>query len=249
MMRVRFIVTLTSLCAVFLAGAGTAAGQTTSTNADSQHLAITFGWVPQWDSDKFLSTDVLFGSPDHLALKGNEFRIGVGRGKSLGGDWAVSYIHRRVESGSQSIVEEPHSEVIGNQTFIFSETLTVQDVTFDGIVWDKFVPFATIKQRVQIGMSFGVGVAKIKGTVLRRSQGVDFVRVGNSTVTVPIITEETVDANALLVEEIDYLPLGRIEAAAAFIVIPSVKVRVTGGFNLPGVPAMGVQGVYLFGAR
>jgi hypothetical protein len=248
MMRVRFI-TVTSLCAALLVGAGTAAGQTTSTNADSQHLAITFGWVPQWDSDKFLSTDVLFDSPDHLGLKGNEFRIGVGRGKSLGGDWAVSYVHRRVESGTQSIVEEPHTEVIGNQTFTFSETLTAQDVTFDGIVWDKFVPFATIKQRVQIGMSFGVGVAMIRGTVLRRTQNVDFVQVGNNFVTVPVTVEETVDANELLVGEIDFLPLGRIEAAAAFIVIPSVKVRVTGGFNLPGVPAMGVQGVYLFGAR
>ena len=53
----------------------------------------------------------------------------------------------------------------------------------------------------------------------------------------------------MLIGETDYLPLGKIELAVGAIVAPGLKIRVSGGFNMPGVPAIGGTVVYLFGAR
>ena len=64
------------------------------------------------------------------------------------------------------------------------------------------------------------------------------------------VTRESLEpANSLLVGEIDYLPLGKVELAVGVNAAPGLKVRVSGGFNMPGVPALGATVVYLVGAR
>jgi hypothetical protein len=53
----------------------------------------------------------------------------------------------------------------------------------------------------------------------------------------------------LLIGGIGYMPLGRIEVAVGAIIVRGLKVRISGGLNMPGVPAIGGTLVYLFGAH
>ena len=44
-------------------------------------------------------------------------------------------------------------------------------------------------------------------------------------------------------------PLGKVEGQAAFILAPSVKVKVGGGFNMPSAVCFRVGVVFLIGAK
>ncbi len=46
-----------------------------------------------------------------------------------------------------------------------------------------------------------------------------------------------------------YQPLGKVEGQAAFILAPSVKVKVGGGFNMPSAACFRVGVVFLIGAK
>jgi hypothetical protein len=216
-----------------------------SAQSERSYWGVAVGWVPEWESHDVVK--ILFDA-ERLALTGDEFRIGVARGRMNGGDWSLSYIRKRFDAGSRVIANEAEAfEVTPGQFFTFSEELIVQNAKLDGLEFQKFVAFATIKRRVQIGMNFGVGFAKIDGTVLRRSQDIDFLPPAFAPT--PVTRESLEPANSLLVGEIDYLPLGKVELAVGVNAAPGLKVRVSGGFNMPGVPALGATVVYLVGAR
>lgn len=206
---------------------------------------VAFGFVPEWESHDVVK--ILFEDAERLELKGDELRIGVARGRPYGGDWSLSYTRKRIDRGSRVVTQDPVLENFGTgQTFLFAGDFVTEDVQFDGLEFQKFVPFATIKRRAQIGLNWGVGVAKIKGTVIRRDDFADFNQTTFSVFQAHTETQEP--ANALLIAESEWLPLGRLELAVGAIIVPGLKVRVSGGFNMPGVPAIGGSVVYLFGA-
>jgi hypothetical protein len=48
---------------------------------------------------------------------------------------------------------------------------------------------------------------------------------------------------------LEFVPLGRIEIAAAAILTPGLKVRVSGGFSFPATQVFSITVNYLFGSQ
>ena len=180
-------------------------------------------------------------------LSGSEFRIGIVRGKEFGGDWGVSLIQKKFKEGS-TVTRQADYDLDGQGTFPAILGFTTTDTSLRGVELHKYANFATIKDRVQIGMIFGGGIGQLRGTVNRHAEvfvnAGDVGRIENFN--------ESVAATELFAPlgfEIEYVPLFRTELAVSGIVAPGLKVRASGGFNMPGTQVFSVSAVYFFGAR
>ncbi len=177
--------------------------------------------APRWTvSDQFKT---LFDADD-VDITGTEFRIGLGRGRRRGGDWAIVYVRKRVNDDARASTER------------FDRV--AHDITVSGVSIDKFASFGTIKERVQIGMVFGGGVGSAKGRATEQDRA-------NGTVDTMTARQFFSPFGA----ELPVVPLARLELAAAVILAPAAKVRISGGFNYPGVSTATITGVVLFGGR
>ena len=90
---------------------------------------------------------------------------------------------------------------------------------------------------MQIGVNLGGGIAQLRGFVTGIYAG---PTVSNFTLPFP-------EAFAVAGREIDWLPLGRAELAAAVLAGDRLKVRVSGGFNMPGFQVVSFSFSYLLG--
>jgi hypothetical protein len=118
-----------------------------------------------------------------------------------------------------------------------------------GVEVHKFIPFVTIKRRVQVGLNVAGGVSKFEGTVEFHELNPQFSfdpRTNQSTVRV---TEATSSRPMSEIPTFSPFPFGKVEAAVAVILAPGVKVRGSGGFDFPGYTKFSLTGVFLFGAR
>lgn len=163
-------------------------------------------------------------SAESLKVEGRELRVGFVRGRTLGGDWGVSFVQKSLSDGS-----------FADSTDVLRAT---RGVLVRGVAIDKFAAFGTIKERVQVGMILGIGVGTASGVVTERDKitGVD----------------EQLEARHFFSpfeQEIPVVPLARLELAVAAIVAPGLKIRASGGVNYPGVATVTIGGVYLFGER
>jgi hypothetical protein len=160
----------------------------------------------------------------------------------FGGDWGVSLIRKRFRDGSTSLVDLD-SGCAGTPCGTFYTTTS--DTSLLGVEVHRFVSFATIKQRVQIGLNIGGGVGRMRGSIARLTRQ----PVGFSDI---IQSEDTVEASELFQPagtQLKAVPLARLELAVAGIVAPGLKVRVGGGLNLPGYSRVSMDIVYLFGVQ
>lgn len=163
-------------------------------------------------------------SAESMKVEGRELRIGFVRGRTLGGDWGISFVQKSLSDGA------------------FADTgdviRTSERVVVRGAAIDRFVNFGTIKERVQIGMILGIGAGAASGTATERDK-----RTG---------VETQIEAKHFFTpfdQEIPVVPLARLELAIAAIIAPGLKIRASGGLNYPGVAMVTVGGVYLFGER
>lgn len=182
---------------------------------------IQASFVPSWSVPD--AAKPLFDA-DTLTVEGTEIRVGVVRGRTLGGDWGISYVQKWLDDGSFADSSD------------FTRTTT--GVTVRGVAIDKFAPFGTINERVQIGMIFGIGAGQASGLVRQLDKHTGF-------------TEE-IEAKHFfspMGQEIPVVPLARLELAVAAIVMPGLKIRASGGVNYPGVATITLGAVYLFGER
>jgi hypothetical protein len=177
-----------------------------------------------------------------LDVKGSDFRIGVVRGRRLGGEWGVSYIRRSFkEESTQGAVEtscspgsQPNSQICqtyGDQYFYND------NVVLNGIEANRLFVLGTIKKVVQIGIDLGGGIGWMNGTAIRRMTepviGNFTPPPANTTIVFPTnVTETEVPASTLV--GVDPVPIGRAELAVGFILGNNVKVRASGGINVPG---------------
>jgi hypothetical protein len=232
--------------------------------------------VPKWRIPPSLNTlaTVHFSEDDasvgELDLRGNEFRIGVARGRTLAGDWGVSFVRRTFVdaelSASQSAGLRASSDLSGVWTVVADNVradILRRDVELTGIEAHKFVAFATIARRVQIGLNVAGGLGTTKGlvrtdsfrsdTTCRFPAGVTPPLVDNvcgapnatimSRSTVPL--DSSVDDSGRLIRQ-KQLPIGRVELTGAIVLGSQFKVRVGGGLNYPGTNSIAVTGIYLF---
>lgn len=191
---------------------------------DDTSWGITAGVSPQWSVPGTMLASLFDAS--RLDLKGPEFRVGVIRGTTLGGEWGVSLIHKRLSK--ESVIE-----VEGSNAVI---TVVADDAELIGLEAHRFFPFAR-SGSVQFGANVGGGIAQLRGFVTGVYEG------GTSTsFTLPFP-----DAFGVAGRQIDWLPVGRAELAAAALVGERLKVRVSGGFNMPGFQVVSLTFSYLLG--
>jgi hypothetical protein len=212
---------------------------------DSSHWGVAASVTPAWKvSDRF---KMVFDA-DSVDLRSSDVSIGIARGRQRGGDWSVSFVRKNFKDGSSVSDIQTECEGFANGCFLQGESLTTHGVRLNGIEAVKFIPFATIRSRVQVGLALGGGVGTLKGTLDRRAVFADgqFDNQGRQF-GIQRETHETVDAKELFA--LSVVPLGKVEIAGDVIVAPGMKVRAAGGFDFPGSSNFALSVVYLFGAR
>lgn len=179
---------------------------------------VTPKWrVPEWQKIAF--------DADSVDLAGKEFRIGVVRGRALGGDWGISYVHRTLNDSAAAVVQSD------------GDVIATTANSLRGVEIHRYAPFGTIRDRVQIGASFGIGAGWLRGEVLQ-------TRPGSAPQTQP--------AKLLFSPgDVDFpvVPLGRLELAAAAIIGPNLKLKASGGLSFPGQQFVSLSVLYLFAPR
>jgi hypothetical protein len=206
------------------------------------HFGVIVSFSPESKANKQLK--FIHDNPDAIDVKSRDFEIGfIVRGRPLGGDWGVSYVQKKYKEGS---VIDRRSEFCLPECLAFGALDIMQDVQMRGLAIHKFAPFVTIKRRAQIGLGFGGGVAWVKGTAERHEFDSEF-SPPNRFVQTEAVTE--IDAKLLFVEDLDPMPIWKVELAGAVLLAPGLKVRVGGGLNFTNYPAFSISAVYLIGAK
>jgi hypothetical protein len=220
-------------------------------SAEESHWGLTASFTPTWTAhDKFRETLLNFEGTG--TVEGSEFTIGVVRGRSLGGDWGVSFVHKPLKDGSGTVLTEES----------FSESRVAQNVLFKGVEAHWFIPFATIRDRVQIGLNVGGGAGFVEGNILQTQISAFSVPSGLPNFAEQVcsvyppgtcrLTAAGLEITELRpAEDVMYsvTPLIKLELAGAVIVAPGLKVRVSGGLNMPSTSSFRVAVVYLIGAK
>jgi phage antirepressor YoqD-like protein len=210
--------------ALFALGCALLVPMPAAAQIDDTSWGVTGGFSPQWA----VPGDWLAGLFDAktIDVKGPEFRLGIVRGTTMGGEWGVSLIHKRLSKQSTVAVS-------GNNDLL---TVVANDAEMLGVEAHRFIPFTRIN-KVQVGVNLGAGIAQLRGFVTG-----SYVGTTSTDFTLPFP-----DALAVTGREIDWIPVGRAELAAATLVGERLKVRVSGGFNMPGFQVVSLSFSYLLG--
>jgi hypothetical protein len=212
---------------------------------DTSHWGVAASFVPEWTVPS--NFKILFDA-EEVDVRGTDFSIGIARGRTLGGDWNLSYIRRTLKEGSTTSDVSVECGFFSNGCFQDGTVRTVRNATLSGIQAVKFINFATIKGRVQIGMNLGGGVGTLEGELEEREFSAEFVSSSNAG-SIGRQREEVSIVPAKELFMLSTVPLGIVEIAAGVILAPGVKLRVAGGLNFPGSSKFSVTGVYLIGAN
>lgn len=219
------------------------------------YWGVTSNLIPSWEFVPEIKK--LFHAND-IDLKGSEFKIGFVRGKEFGGDWGVSLIRKKISDSKIDVIGEIcfRRGVYPNQhvaCFKDGDVYFINNVYLTGVEAHKFVSFATIKDRVQIGMNFAAGLGTFQGEVEKHT----FWVRQNYVFPNPVQRSqeekiENVSANKAWEElggKWPVSPLGKIELAVAGILTPGLKVKVSGGLNSWGVQRFSLGVTYFFGVK
>ena len=210
---------------------------------NKSHWGASVSFTPQWKAHDKLQ-ELLWAEGDGT-IEGSEFTVGIVRGSTRGGEWGVSFVRKPVKDGTTitSISEDGDDQFFVRST----QRMVFQDTYLQGVEFHAFLPFVTIKNRLQLGITLGGGIAKTRGSVEASFEMFSQFRLPNGE----IVTNTDSTSNTFPAAEIvyEYQPLGKVEAQAAFILAPSVKIKVGGGFNMPSAAAFRIGAVFLFGAR
>jgi hypothetical protein len=223
---------------------------------DASHWGVVGAISPaqSWNAIQEL-TEYLFEHEGSANIKSTDFTIGIARGRERGGDWGVSFVRRTLKDGSRFEADTDVCTSSLNASGGFDEVcstepsslLLTRGVTYSGIELHKFVPFVTIKRRVQVGMNFAGGIGAFDGDLEDHEYGQNFVFTGNSSTVQNTETVTTRPARDFVT--VSPFPLGKIEAAVAVVAARGLKIRGSGGFSFPGYQKLTITGVYLFGAE
>ena len=213
---------------------------------DASHWGVTGSIIPHWDVPSRFGP--LFDGT--VNVTGRDFTIGIARGRELGGDWGVSYVRKRITDGSRVDNAAALCEYFANGCFLFGDALVAERVTLIGIEAHKFVPFVTIRRRVQVGVNLAAGIGAFHGDLEKHLYDVDFVSYDPRTSQTSVRQNDRMWAvPASEFTALSRVPLGKVQAAAGVIVAPGFKIRAQAGFDFPGYEKFSIAGVYLFGAK
>jgi hypothetical protein len=192
---------------------------------DETSWGLTVGFAPVWRVPDQLAD--AFDAAE-LDLQGREFRVGLVRGTTLGGEWGLSLVHKRFSEKSKVAVRQSNDVI----------SVVTNDAELLGVELHRFFSFARAG-RAQIGVNVGGGLAQLRGFVTGT------VDPGDGTaIQAPIGFSELF---TLTGRDIDIFPLARAELAVAAMIGDRTKVRVGSGFNMPGVQVISVSLSVLMG--
>jgi hypothetical protein len=209
-------------------------------------LAVCFAASPlraedQWGFSVGLTPNWQTGAPvkhlfaaDDIQMHGSEVRFGVVRGDLYGGDWGFSFVDKSIDEDSTVMVNAAVCEFGPCGTFYRS----LPQTRLTGVEFHQFRPFMTWRDRVQIGMVGAVGVGWLRGTADKRT-----------TSALGSVESHVVTADELFPPSASVVPLMKLELAATGILAPGLKVRVGGGFSMPGYHTFGITASYLVPKR
>ena len=183
----------------------------------SPHWGIAASIAPWQAGDQFKA---LYDARA-LDLSGADFRIGVTRGRTLGNEWALLYVRRRIAEGG----------TLNRRGAIFELR---PDVRVTAFMAERYAAFGTIANRAQIGIVLGGGIGRAEGMVRQVAGGPDLAAA---------------DVLTLFAQEVKFQLMLRAELAAAFKLAPGTKLRISGGFAWPGTTVVTITGMYFFGDR
>ena len=193
--------------------------------------SITSGFLPKWETPGSFSALYL---ADEVRLEGAEFQVGVVRGTMSSRESGWSFIRQ---------VLDPESFVRADRDDGNSVILRVDpETTFDGILYHRYVPFTTIRERVQVGMVIAAGAGWYRGTVTRVSTDAQGMQ-----------TQGVDPANFLSglarTSEIRLLPLPilRFEGAVAGMLGAGLRLGFSGGYSVPNGRVFRLGLVYFVG--
>lgn len=231
---------------------------TASAQSDREsHWGLRGSFTPSWDvPQRLMEIEVL---QDYIGqaseITGAEFAVGLVRGRRLGGDWGLAYFRKTVSDSTRIDISNGDACINVGATLQCGpnrDVYTTSGLAFHGVELHKFVPWFTIKRRVQFGMNLGLGAMVVSGgTVTKTSAATTFEFDPATRQTVLRTTESTVtlDGHGFL-EDLGVpsaLPVAKFELAMTGILTEKLKVRVSGGINLPGAQKVSVTAVYFFG--
>jgi hypothetical protein len=221
-------------------------------------------FVPNWSIPGGMG-NWFFENPNSPKMSGRDFRVGVVRGRQLGFEMGASFVRKTVSSLDITYLDPTNSGFY--PTTIYTAPI---DVHMTGADAHLIFPLARIGERIQIGVLAGGGMAWLPNTPIQeRIEGPPFFADASSLSSplqsppatggfvrdlqsqpVPLVPGTRYAlANAVLydISPTDHFwMLLRGQLAADFLVASSLKLRVAGGFNYPGMQAIGVDAVYLF---
>jgi hypothetical protein len=213
--------------------------------SEQQHFGVNVSFAPFWKS----RNDLLFtmGLEDTGTFEGTEFSIGFVRGRTLGGDWGVSYVRKPFKDATGVFSDSGTDECGAGCTTTFSQTQTTsfEEVYVRGVEVHWAPTFVTISNRLQIGMNIAGGIAVPEGTITQT-----FEQTTTATFQGQTFTDTSSDSFTSPANEVMYgkVPLFKVEAQVGVILAPGLKFRVAGGLNNPGL-GVRIGAVYLIGAN
>ncbi len=214
-------------------------------NASHWGVVVSFAREHSWKVIPKM-TEFLFDPGENVDVRITDYRIGIARGRDLGGDWGVSYVRRNIADGwrLENTTEIQH-RVTRNACTALSEFALTRGVTQIGVEVHKFIEFVTIKRRAQIGLKVAGGVSKLEGAVDFHEFNTDFSfdpRTGQVTNR----RVESVSSRPMSeMPTFSPFPFGKVEAAVAVILARGVKIRGSGSFDFAGYTMFSLTGVFL----
>src|SRR5688572_17601486 len=228
------------------------------------HWGIFGSVVPNWTIPGSMG-NWFFEDPNSPKMSGRDFRVGVVRGRQLGFEMGASFVRKTVSSLDLAYRDPTNSGFYA--TTIYTAPT---DLNMTGADAHLIFPLARIGERVQLGILAGGGMAWLPDTPIQaRTEGPPFFADANLTVAlssppptggyvrcycagyaVPLVPGTRYGIHDSVLYDIspteNYWMLLRGQLAADFLVASSLKLRVAGGFNYPGMQAIGIDGIYLF---
>jgi hypothetical protein len=219
--------------------------------------AVTFSLTPEWEIKPVALSELAGADRDDIrgpdgqsTFGGSDWSIGFARGRALGRDWGVSFVRQRIHR--DAVIDRTFDSSGGGaacfpDTCAFGERIVFRDVAVTGSEAHLYVPFVTIKERVQIGVMLAGGGGKFSGTALvDRFDPISTPAglIGTRTQLEGPVTEVTrliYFGNAS-----EWTLMGRIQPGVAVMVSSHVKIHAGAGFYYPGTTVFALRATYFF---
>jgi hypothetical protein len=236
--------------------AQTPAPQTPTLSSESasskiSHWGIVFSATPSWYVPNSIIDKLASGGG--ATIVGTQFTIGIVHGRSMSGDWGVTFVHEIVKDGSNGFSTDTSCGFTNGPMpggcFNTSGAAVTQGVKMNGVQVHKFIPFGVIKRRVQLGIEFAGGIGKLSGTLQKTSSDITNVVMNPKTGQRTALLTTTVTAEDVTAELPNKVPLGHLAFVAAAIIHPALKVRWEAGMLMPGQSFTTLVVTFLFGAH